>query len=359
MTFSLQDGILTSAEERMTSLSTSGTRAAAYVEDNPGTLEKSDGRMFMISLRNHDEMCTKAADNCTRSKDLLVSVAGLLGRTQQRYDATENDNLVEVDDIFAGLGGASGREDAGLGESGTATTFGTSLPHESLQPPTQAELPEIAWIAFGLGGDLISPTYWTRKIIEWTTGVDPVGWVVEQCSGDWKKVGEAGDAFDKLGDYWTEFGETIRTDAGVLLRGWTGDAANVAEDYFRRLAEAFEGQTAALQELGSTYNSLSIGMLTANQAINNLINMILDLTCGAALLAAAIAVATGSVVGAPAALAMLELLLIDIELIMGLWAQLIFWHGVAMTAVYGVTGLFAGYLSTIHPVEQIEMPNAG
>lgn len=342
----------------MDALSVDTRRADAYLEDGPGSIQRLDGRMFFLALGSHDQVVADARTNVTNAERLLGAVARNLQTAQTRYDQTEQDNVVSVSDIFSKLDSANPTRD--LGAHGSADTFGTLLPGAEIPGPENFEgVPEWAQLLIELGGSLVSPGYWANKIIEWTFGVNPQAWFVEQFTGDWQGVTMAGDAFTKVGDYWTAMATTLADDCGVLFRGWEGEAADSAQSYFQRLIEAHAQMAAPLAQIGSQYHACGVGMYFTAAGVGALLGTLMDMVAGAAVLAAAIAVATASGVGAPAALVMIEGLLVWLEAIMGVWATVLTIQGVTVGVAYTVAGLIAGYLGNVKSIDQMEMPSEG
>ena len=349
--------ILDDAGDRMDQLSVDTRRAEAYLDAGPGQLSMWDGRIFAIALRDHDQIVADARTNIDNAGRLLGSVARNLQTAQARYDGTEADNLVAVSDIFTALGAPSTGVD--LAQHGSATSFGTSQPASEIPSPQSFEgIPDWADLIMKLGGPLISLDEWTTRILQWTMGVNPKQWFVEQFTGDWKGVTAAGDAFDKLGDYWTAMSQTLADDVGVLFRGWQGDAADGAQAYFRRLIDAHEQMATPLHAIGSQYHGCGVGMYFSAKAAGTLVSTIVNLLVpGAALLACACAVSAATGIGAPAAAAMLEALQAMIQAIIGVWQTVIKIQGYTVAAAFAFAGVTAGYLSTLKSIDQMEMPS--
>ena len=266
MNFSLEPPtILAGGSDRMDGLATSTRRAGQYVDTYPGSLQPSDGRLFSIALRNHEGVVRTMAANIGRSDTLLAAVGLNLHLAQGRYDATEQDNVVTVNDIFTQLGAAAPPD---LGARGSSTAFGTSSPADAIPVPEAMEgIPEWVEMVVELGGNLVSFSYWAMKILEWTIGVNPLEQVVDFFIGDWKKVSECGSALTKVGEYWDAMSATIGDDCGYLFRGWQGDAAGSAEAYFARLISAFAEQRPALDQLGAQYGATAWGIYLAAKGV--------------------------------------------------------------------------------------------
>lgn len=349
--FRLQDGILTNAATRFTDLSTDTDEAITYLNDGPGSISAWDGRLFALAITSHDTFVTKVGDNLDHAKSLLAGVSTNLTTTQERYDQTNDDNVVEVDDIYDALGsGSSG--DPGLDEGGSGTAMGTDLASSELTAPVnEHEIPELAQHCIAMGTLLISPSYWLNKMIgavmsAFGCPTTPIDWVTQQVAGDWNAFGKAANAFTKIGAFYTKDGQLITADSGALFRGWDGDAAASAENYFASLSDAFTEQEPALSALGDRYGQLATGMHLGGLSLGTLIAIFTDALLVAA---AAAAVVWAGGVSAALVLAALEIALADWIAMVGVIA----WMGVG---VYAFSGVVAGYASAAQPIEFVDMP---
>ncbi|MGO1972886.1 MAG: hypothetical protein ACTH2Q_07990 [Propionibacteriaceae bacterium] len=349
--FRLQDGILTNAANRFADLSTDTGEATTYLNNGPGSIGAWDGRLFALAITSHETFVTKVGDNLDHAKTLLAGVSSNLTTTQERYDQTNEDNVVEVGDIYDALGsGATG--DPGLDEGGSGTAMGTDLASSELTAPVNEHaIPELAQHCIAMGTLLISPSYWLNKMIgavmsAFGCPTTPIDWVTQQVAGDWNAFGKAANAFTKIGAFYTKDGQLITADSGALFRGWDGDAAASAENYFASLSDAFTEQEPALSALGDRYGQLATGMHLGGLSLGTLIAIFTDALLVAA---AAAAVVWAGGVSAAVVLAALEVALADWIAMVGVIA----WMGVG---VYAFSGVVAGYASAAQPIEFVDMP---
>lgn len=349
--FRLQDGILTNAATRFSDLSADTDEATTYLDRGPGAISVQDGRLFALAITSHDSFVTKVNGNLDQAKTLLAGVSTHLTTTQERYDRTRDANLVEVSDIYSALGSGS-TGDPGLDEGGNGTSMGTELASSELTTPVnEHEIPELAQHCIAMGTMLISPTYWLNKVIGMVMNAfgcptSPIDWLTQQVAGDWDAFGKASNAFTKLGAFYSKDGQLITADSGALFRGWDGDAADSAENYFAALAQAFTDQEPALSALGDRYGQLATGMHLGGLSLGSLIPIFTDALLVAA---AAAAVVWFGGLSAPVLLAALEVALAD-------WIMMVEVIGWMAVGVYAFSGLVAGYTSALQPIEFVDMP---
>jgi len=347
--FRLENGIIGKAGDRMEDIADDVPKASRYLAEGPGTLDQwSDGRLWGIFLGGHSGLVGKFETVCTNTQQLMAGVATNLQTTQTRYDESEQDNTVRANDIFGDGGGA----DPGIDEAGGATSFGTALASAKLTTPEATQqIPEVAQHLIAHGTLLISPTYWLNKMIGAimsAAGIHttPIDWIVQQVTGDWQAVGKASDAFGKLGDFFTENATLVTADAGVLFRGWDGEASDQAERYFQRVVDAFTAQAAPFGQAASKYSTLAFSSSSACLALGSLIAIFTDALLVAA---AAAAVVWAGGVSAALVIAALEVALADWIAIIGV----INWMAVG---VYGTVAVCSAIGGAVSPVETVPMP---
>lgn len=354
MTFHLENGILGRASERVDAFRVDASRAVDYVEQNPETLVPQDARIFQVALRNHSSVVSTAKSNLDRARALFQATATNLDTADGRYAETEDKNSVEVQDIFNTLGS----QDAGSGTvdttSGTETTFGTDVASSVLTAPE--EMSQINMVFDIFANLLTGPASiggWYNTICGWVTGgPSPAAMVVEEVSGDWAQVGRAGDAFDKISQWWEQTSALFTTDSQVLFRGWTGDAADSAQPYFAKLAEAVAEQADAISHIGAQYVGTAWGMYFSSLTLAGLLITLIELIIVIAITAAACAVASLTGVGAISWSAVAA----EVGVAIGQYLSIVTLIGLVHTAAIGFAGLCTGYLSTLKPIDQVPMP---
>jgi hypothetical protein len=206
----------------------------------------------LLSLQ-HENNVTMIEDNLKAATRLLAAVAAKLEQCYTRYQATEDDQVVAVGDIFAALGtdpayqhGPSLATDTGL------APFPNDSPYDRVPVPWEG-IPEWIQILEGFGGDLISPSWWSQKVCQVLFGTNPLTWLSEKVMGDFRAISTVGDAIKVLGEFYAQTHDILVRDTGILFHGWTGVAADSAQAYFRELNAMFGEQSGPYSRLGALY----------------------------------------------------------------------------------------------------------
>ncbi|GAB2656861.1 hypothetical protein [Nocardia goodfellowii] len=149
---------------------------------------------------------------------------------------------------------------------------------------------------FILGGDLLSITGVVNQIIDLVTGWNAVESITSNFGGDWEGLRKSVDAVRNLAEYNIAYSAAVKASAAHFNSSWQGKAATSAIEYFDSLCTALENQAAALGKVAEEINTFAEASYLMIQAMNNIVQMIVDL---AIILIATIA-AYGTGVGAAA-----------------------------------------------------------
>jgi hypothetical protein len=207
-------------------------------------------------------------------------------------------------------------------------------------PVAEAPIPDLVNNILG-GKQYISPSYWLGWAMDKVCGVNPFDWAAEQFAGDWNAAAEASSALNNLAEFNTRYGDTLKQAAGNLIpHEWDGNAAAHAQTYFNQLATDLQKQVSALKDIASQFRSLAAGMEEMAQALQSILQDLLDWLIAIGISAAAATAAS-------------------------IWEAVEVWylaldaHDAAWAAVQAFTGLCAGYLGAIHGMDKVSLPGAG
>ena len=230
---------------------------------------------------------------------------------------------------------------------------GSGLPSALLTTPSATEpMPDIAQMILGWQ-DKISIAYGINWAIEQVCGYNFFEEFSKDFTGDWHGVSEAGYALRKLGDYCASYGSKVQIDMAVMLAGWDGNAADAAEAYFTDLAQRITDMQSALDDLAKGYQQTATGIYLAGQTMQSAIQELCDLliALGLELLATASTSWTGVgavIGGAASAYTAWEARQV--------WLEVVKWHGRAVAAAQGMSGLCASGLSLVHGLQSKPLP---
>ncbi|MGV9611858.1 hypothetical protein [Nocardia xishanensis] len=149
---------------------------------------------------------------------------------------------------------------------------------------------------FILGGDLLSITGVLNQIIDSVTGWNAIESITSNFGGDWEGLRKSVYAFRNLAEYNNAYAATVRASTEYFSTSWQGKAATSAVEYFDALCTALKNQATALNKIADEINVFAEASYLMIQAMNNIVQMIVDL---AIVLIATIA-AYGTGIGAAA-----------------------------------------------------------
>ncbi|TQM29394.1 hypothetical protein [Nocardia bhagyanarayanae] len=168
----------------------------------------------------------------------------------------------------------------------------TESPIEKLTAPDDVDwFPGSSVAQFILGGDLLSISGVVNQIIDTITGWNAVESVTSNFGGDWKGLRKSVDAFRNLAEYNNAYAASVKASTEYFSTSWQGNAATSAVEYFDALCTALENQAAALNKLADEINLFAEASYLMIQAMNNIVQMIVDLAI--ILIASIIAYGTG------------------------------------------------------------------
>jgi hypothetical protein len=201
----------------------------------------------------------------------------------------------------------------------------------------------------------ISPSYWLGVAMKKVCGVNPFEWVGEQFAGDWKAIAKASDALKNLAEFNAAYATSLKGQADPLFGSeWSGNAATNADQYFDRLMKLLNDQVAPLNAVARQFNSATVGVLEAADAIKGLLEGLLDMLILLGIELAATAASSwtivGGIIGGIASAA-------TFWRCVSLWKQIIEAHGLAWQICQVTVGLIAGYLGTLKGLKMQPLPN--
>lgn len=228
-------------------------------------------------------------------------------------------------------------------------------PSSQLKEPTASDpIPDLLENVIGVS-QYISVSYWVGEAIGLVTGVNPGEWVAEKFAGDFEAIQRAGIACENLGAFNSDFANVITTGLTTVADGWEGNAADTANEYFTRVANAIADQEETLAKIGSEFKTAAVGMYETANAIKGFMETLFDCLIAIGIELAAAAASSWTVIGpilsGAAAVA-------TVSKAMGIWGQALAAHTAAWNGAQALVGVIAGYLSTIHDHDLQALPES-
>jgi hypothetical protein len=184
------------------------------------------------------------------------------------------------------------------------------------------------------------------KILNWC-GLDVMGWVKEKFLGDFAAIARVKNAIQRLAEFDEVAATGIAEGADIMLKSWTGNAADAARAYFDQLANAVEGRSAALKALSSRYTAVLVGVQQAGSAIEGGITAAID----AAVEAAAAVAAAGCLQEVPGLDVLMDIIgawrvtkvINKVHEVFNIWNITWSSHEGLMGAIAGLVGILGDY----------------
>ncbi|TKG70809.1 hypothetical protein [Prauserella endophytica] len=228
-------------------------------------------------------------------------------------------------------------------------------PSSQLTAPTSSDpVPDLLENVIGVS-QYISVSYWVGEAIELVTGVNPGAWVAEKFAGDFEAIQKAGIACENLGAFNSDFAAAINKGLTTVATGWEGNAADTANEYFTRVANAIADQESTLTAMGREFKQAAVGMYETANAVKGFLEMLFDYLIAIGIELAAAAATSWTVIGpilSGAAAA------VTISKAIGTWGKVLDAHTAAWNSAQALVGVMAGYLSTLKDNELQALPES-
>ena len=202
--------------------------------------------------------------------------------------------------------------------------------------------------------DWLSLSHWMMKAVELVTGgLNPGAEAAKWFVGDWEAFAKAGDALQHLGSFHGAYAEALTGGKDTMLTGWEGNAAEAAGKYFDGLAEAVAAQEALLRDMGQQVKHTAFGIWGLADVVNGLLEQLLDALVEVAVLLAASALASETVI---VGLLFFGIAAWRVKKAAGLWLELLDCHDKVYAVAKALTGLLAGTLGAVRGMQQHPLP---
>ncbi len=312
--------------------------AGKYIQDKV-KLEDGAGGMFFnaIADKTKDVQQQLISDN-TAINAVLVESGNGLTTSAQAYRKNDQSTAQNLDSKYQPAGVT--KLDFKVDDNAPMADPATKL----TEPGEEGAVPDLVQQILD-GAGYFSESDLVLKILGWC-GLDVMGWVKERFFGDFGAVAKVKNAIQHLSEFDAVAATNIAEGADIMLKSWSGNAADGARSYFDQLANAIEGRSVALGQLAQKYNDVLVGIQQCGSALEGLITGAID----AAIEAAAAVAAAGCLQEVPGLDILMDIIgawrvtkVIDkVHEVLGYWN----WAWSASEAAIGISGGLTGILSS-------------
>jgi hypothetical protein len=280
----------------LTRVSDDAEEAQSYADDHSADFGGISGRIWSSIIPSHDDAIEATKRMLKHLKTIGEESNKSLGETANYYRMTEEKIAAKVDASYPTRSPALSPQELTLSHyqemtgQALATQNFTDIkdPRSALKEPESVELDAFAKFVSNPGGafDYLSPSNAACKLIELIIHHDPIEWLTEWFSGDWKKCYECGDALQNVGMMTELVAANTLRGANELRETWMGNAADAAWTYFEGLSTAMGEQKEVLDQLGQKYKMTAMGICRLQETAVGIYKGMID--------AALVAMAAGS-----------------------------------------------------------------
>jgi uncharacterized protein YukE len=253
--------------------------AGSYIQDKVKLEDGAGGLLFGAVVGKTKEVQQQLISDNSAIDTVLIESGNGLTTSAQAYRKNEHSSAQNIDAQYK-PGGITER-DFKVDDTAPMVDPATKL----VEPSEEGAVPDVVQQILD-GAGYFSESDLVFKILGWC-GLHVMDWVKEKFSGDFAAIAKVKSAIEHLG----EFDEAVATDLGegadMMLKSWSGNAADGAKSYFDQMANAIEGRSAALKQLSSKYNDVLVGVQQAASAVEGAITAAIDAAVEAAVAVAA------------------------------------------------------------------------
>jgi uncharacterized protein YukE len=244
--------------------------AETYGKDNLGISDSADGLIAEL-LTSHETVRSQVTTAIQQLTAVCKEDALALKQAARYYETTDEAEAQRFDNTYPGQ------------DAPTVPTFvgpfmlrETMVPEGRLTPPKEPDEFQDPMAVVNALSNFFSPGYWTQEILDVLLHVRPADQVSTWIAGDWTAFAKCGSAFNSLGFFCSDIGVNIRDNHQLLLRAWSGKAANASFEYFQRLSGSLEEHKQAFEKLRDNYHKVAMAVWEFSQVAGDLVQMIYD-----------------------------------------------------------------------------------
>jgi uncharacterized protein YukE len=244
--------------------------ASSYANDNLGISDNADG-LIAEFLTAHETVQSQIKTALQQLTAVCKEDALSLKEAAKYYETTEEAEAQRVDNAYPG-------KDAPTVPKfiGPFILRETMVPEGRLSQPKEPDEFQDPMTVVNTLSSFFSPGYWTQEVLDVLLHVRPADEVSTWIAGDWTAFAKCGSAFNSLGFFCSDIGVNIRDNHQLLLRAWSGKAANASFEYFQRLSASLEEHKKAFEKLRDNYHNVALAVWEFSKVAGDLVQIIYD-----------------------------------------------------------------------------------
>lgn len=302
MTFTVEPAELTPLASTLDQCSDDAEAIRRYLRKWSDFRTMSD--LLKVVSDPHDQVRSAAATMLGRLEALLKESSAAVTKTVASYRATDYSEAARFDATLP----SSTRPDPADNDiyrprrpkaSDLNSCVGNPVdPTDHLKAPPK---PHGFVGALDTVENLISPSFWIDAILRDLIGKEPFGETTRFFVGDWEGYARCAEAFERVNKALNAIAVNVAFRNERVGHTWTGNAADTANAYFHRLADAIANQRWVFQKLHREYLKAADAAWFAADQVSTVVNGLADELAFvgiAALTGTLVSGGTGALIGA-------------------------------------------------------------
>ncbi|WP_116211166.1 hypothetical protein [Streptomyces olivoreticuli] len=156
-------------------------------------------------------------------------------------------------------------------------------PTDCLRPPGTPEEFTSPIDTLNAAGDLVSPSFWMSKVLDFALALDPLEEGRKYFAGDWEAYARSAEAWANLAGFCEGLATNIESGNHLLGGAWQGEAAAAADVYFASLCGKLRAIKGSLETMHKEYLVAAHGVSMTGEAVAQLMGLIGDAAATAAI----------------------------------------------------------------------------
>ncbi|GAA3794196.1 hypothetical protein [Cellulomonas soli] len=266
-------------------------RASEYATAHLEFGHESAGLLFHAAATAAGETEQSLRAALTAQRESLLKSGFELDQSAREYDRTDLESAARLDSLMQGSRG--GR---------LSIPWSRAVYVEPVVPTVALTEPQLSggghdYLTEAVGTNWLSLSSAIDQVIAWAFDYDPLAEATKLLSGDWDRALSCSWALARLGEFERLTAANVGSALSHCLDGWSGRAADSANEYFTGYAAQLRANAEALDAVVGYFDTLHEGIIAASSTLKGLFAELIDVALVGAVSYALAVASSETVVG--------------------------------------------------------------
>lgn len=294
MSFSVEPDALQEFAEFLGYVSMSASKVKSFVSENT-EMSIHEGGLIDYVASGHSNVVIAMKDRVGKMKEIAGGSGIEMSRVAKFYREIDAENAAEIDATYPDAKPYKDQHDPDPRLDHDHKNNSRTSPPESVkwqefdssEVVSELKIGDISSKVETLAAEIeetartaltaTSVTGTVRMVFDHVVGFDPIDWIRQWWTGDWKAWARCALVWDSCANGTELIGQNVLRATDSLGTAWEGQAAEAAEVYFDKFRDAIYNEADAFSALNKAYELLVEGIAEINALMNDVINTIFDI----------------------------------------------------------------------------------